>query len=156
MPGQADGGGAAAAGKAMFKVSALPAGDGPKQMAQLIIDEFAKAGFSPVQQLAALASAVAESSLDPMAHNTVGEDSVGLFQCNRQGDGLGSKFSVPDLQDPLFNIKVVIDVAKTLRRFTAATTLDDAVDKFVRDLERPRHPDDAVTARQQIARGLSA
>jgi len=48
-----------------------------------------------------------ESSWNPNAHNTKGEDSVGLFQLNRAG-GLGSGYSVTQLMTPETNIEIAL------------------------------------------------
>jgi hypothetical protein len=64
-----------------------------RETARLIVEKFAAAGFGKVQQVAGLANAIAESNLNPGAHNQSGEDSVGLFQLNRNG-GLGAGHSV--------------------------------------------------------------
>ena len=120
-------------------------------MAQHIIDAFGAAGFGKNQQAAALSSAVAESNLNPLAHNTVNEDSVGLFQLNRVPPGLGSGHAVDELKDPDANIGIIIAEAKKTHSFVTATSLHAAVDAFVRFIERPRNPDVQVQARLQIA-----
>lgn len=124
-----------------------------KAIAKLIIDEFKAAGFGPIQQATALANAIAESNLDPDAHNTVGEDSVGLFQLNRNG-GLGSGHSVEKLKNPKTNIGIIIKEAKKFAAFGAATTLDVAVTVFVRKVERPANPADAILKRLKLAQKI--
>lgn len=52
-------------------------------MAQLIVKRFEEAGYGVVQQVAALANAIAESGLDPKIKAAGDEDSWGLFQINR-------------------------------------------------------------------------
>ena len=60
-----------------FNLDEIPAQR--RAMAMHVIDSFAAAGFSKVQQAAALADAFAESKLDPRARlTTAREDSVGL------------------------------------------------------------------------------
>ncbi|WP_458764644.1 phage tail tip lysozyme [Cupriavidus basilensis] len=125
-----------------------------KVMAQKILNAFFVAGYGLYQQVAAVANAKAESNLKPDAHAlTASEDSVGLFQLNRMG-GEGKNFSVAQLSDPDFNIKVTIDAVSRFRSFRAADSLDSAVDEFVRRFERPADTDAAVAARQRIAHSL--
>jgi len=50
-----------------------------------------------------------ESGWSPTAHNTQGEDSVGLFQMNRAG-GLGSGYTVAQLLDPNTNAEAALNV----------------------------------------------
>src|SRR4030042_4898035 len=49
-----------------------------------------------------------ESGWNPQAHNTRGEDSVGLAQMNRAG-GMGTGYSVEQLMDPSFNLDLMIN-----------------------------------------------
>jgi hypothetical protein len=119
-------------------------------MASLIYNRFREAGFSDVQAKAAVANAMAESSLNPEAHNTKGEDSVGLFQMNRKG-GLGQGHSIENLKDPEYNIALAIDAAKKSKSFREATSINDAVSAFVKDVERPKDQAGAIAKRTQIA-----
>jgi hypothetical protein len=120
------------------------------QMANLIYDRFREAGFDDNQARAAVANAVAESSLNPNAHNTKGEDSVGLFQMNRNR-GLGTGYSVEQLKDPETNIALAIDAAKKSKNFVNASTVEEATEAFVRDVERPKDKAGAIAKRTQIA-----
>ena len=124
-------------------------------MADLIYTKFKAAGFSDVQAEAAVANAIAESSLNPNAHNTKGEDSVGLFQMNRKG-GLGQGYSVEQLKDPNTNIDLAIAAAKKSRSFVAATSREDAVASFVNDVMRPKDKVGAIAKRTEIARNLGS
>jgi len=125
-----------------------------KAMAQKIISAFAGAGYGRVQQAAAVANAADESSLDPNKHNTAGEDSVGLFQLNRAG-GEGAGHSVGELTDPDRNIALVIGVLNgRIPQFRTATTVNSAVDIFVRDYERPKNPAIAIGRRPPIAKKI--
>jgi uncharacterized protein (TIGR02594 family) len=124
-----------------------------KSIANLIIDEFRAAGFGPVQQAAALANAIAESSLNPESHNTYGEDSVGLFQLNRDG-GLGTGHSVSELKDPKRNIGIIIQEAKRFPAFGTASNLEIAVDVFVRKIERPANAAARVVERLKLAQQI--
>jgi hypothetical protein len=119
-------------------------------MANLIYDRFREAGFSDVQARAAVANAEAESSLNPNAHNTRGEDSVGLFQMNRKG-GLGEGYTVEELKDPETNISLAINAAKRSKNFRNATTIESATEAFVRDVERPKDKAGAIAKRTKIA-----
>lgn len=129
----------------------MPAGQGPQQMADLIRKKFKDAGFSDAQAEAAVANAVAESGLNPKAHNTTnGEDSVGLFQMNRNG-GLGTGKTVEQLMDPNTNIDLAIEAAKKSKAFMSASNVNDAVAAFVKDVERPKNQQAAIEKRIQIA-----
>jgi len=123
-----------------------------ESMAELIRSKFKAAGFNDVQAEAAVANAIAESGLNPFAHNTRGEDSVGLFQMNRKG-GLGEGHSVENLKDPNYNIDLAIDAAKKSEAFLKSNTIDDAVAAFVRDVERPANKELEIEKRTQIALG---
>ncbi|AUT64889.1 hypothetical protein C2L65_35300 [Paraburkholderia terrae] len=130
-------------------LSSLPP---PKQLvAQTIIDAFANAGFGVIQQVAALANAVAESDLQTTARSHPPEDSVGLFQLNRTG-GAGKGYTVAQLQDPGTNIGIAIDAMSKIRAFRSASFLDDAVAVFVRAFERPQNAELEISRRQKIAR----
>lgn len=65
------------------------------------------AGFSPDQATTMTAIALAESGGNTGAHATAGEDSVGLWQINREAHG--DKYG--DLNDPLQNAKAAFDVS---------------------------------------------
>lgn len=133
--------------------TAIPPGEGPQQMAELIRKKFKDAGFSDAQAEAAVANAIAESGLNPKArNNTNGEDSVGLFQMNRNG-GLGSGKTVEELMDPNTNIDLAIAAAKKSDSFKSATNVNDAVAAFVRDVEKPKNQQAAIEKRIQIAGG---
>lgn len=103
--------------------------------ADLILKAFAAAGFGRNQQIAALANAIDESGLDASQH-TMPEDSVGLFQL-RRFKGVGGNNSVVALQDPTFNTQLIIAEAKKVPEFAKAQNLRDAVDLFVRFVEKP-------------------
>ena len=121
-----------------------------ENMANLIREKFKAAGFSDIQAEAAVANAIAESGLNPNAHNTRGEDSVGLFQMNRD-KGLGVGYSVEQLKDPNTNIDLAIAAAKNSKDFKSASTIDGAVAAFVKDVERPANQASEITKRTQIA-----
>lgn len=130
-------------------------------MANLIYDRFIEAGFSDVQARAAVANAWEESKLNPAAHNQKGEDSVGLFQMNRNG-GLGvnqqtkQPYSVEQLKNPEFNIQLAIDAAKKSKSFVNATSIEDATEAFVRDVERPKDKAGAIAKRTNVALAMQS
>jgi Lysozyme like domain len=119
--------------------------------AKLIIAAFATAGYEEVQQVAALANAIAESNLkaDAVA-NTAAEHSVGLFQLNMNG-GVGAGHTEAQLLDPATNTKLIIAKAKTIKEFKAAANLHDAVSIFVRKIEQPANQAGEIIKRLSIA-----
>jgi uncharacterized protein (TIGR02594 family) len=124
------------------------------QFADMIIDRFTRAGFSNQAQLAAaLANAIAESNLNPTAPAGGGEQSFGLFQCNRT-NGLGKGFTIEELETPETNIGIIIAACKKVAAFAQATTIAQAVDIFVRNIERPANQDFEVQKRTNIANRL--
>jgi uncharacterized protein (TIGR02594 family) len=121
----------------------------------LIASMFGAAGYTtPVQQAAAIANAIRESGLDPMQVTTTArESSVGLFQCNQRG-GLGAGRSVAQLQDPKTNIQIILSAVASVPKFKNATNVRDAVDAFVRYVERPARTDVEVNKRITVAQQL--
>lgn len=109
-----------------------------RPVAQKILDAFAAAGFGQFQQVAALANAIAESGLDPNVHLSVAEDSWGLFLLNTQR-GFGTGHSAEELRNPDVNIGIMVKEAQKNSAFAAATSLDAAVEIFVRQIERPKN-----------------
>jgi len=124
------------------------------QFGDMIVDRFSRAGFGPIQQLAALANAIGESGLDPKAKSPGTERSFGLFQCN-QTAGLGIGFTVEQLTNPEINIGIIIKETKKFAEFAKAATIDAAVDAFVRFIERPKDTTGAIKRRLEIAGQLS-
>jgi len=111
-----------------------------KEMANLIYRRFIEAGFTHEQALGAIANASGESGLNPRASNVNPEtkdDSHGLFQLNRR-QGLGSGYTVEQLQDPETNIAIAIKAAKLSRNFNTAKTVEEAAKAFMQDVERPK------------------
>jgi hypothetical protein len=125
-----------------------------RPMAQRIINAFAAAGFGPIQQAAALANAKAESGLDPGIKSEGNERSFGLFQLNMDG-GLGKGHSKEELIDPDTNISIIISESKKFPQFSNAVSLHDAVNIFVRKVERPAHPEEEVAKRLKIAHSIA-
>lgn len=124
-----------------------------RPIAQKVLDAFASAGFGQFQQVAALANAIAESGLNPNVHLGDGEDSWGLFLLNTRR-GLGMGHTPDELRDPAVNIGIMVKEAQKNAAFAAATSLDDAVEIFVRQFARPSNATGEVIRRQQIARQL--
>jgi uncharacterized protein (TIGR02594 family) len=120
----------------------------------LIVDRFRRAGFTQDRHLrTALANAIAESGLDPDDTTGGGEDSVGLFQCNRKG-GLGQGFSVPELKDPETNIAIILRAARATTSFSSASSLQAAMEAFVKFVERPKDTAGEIANRMDIANKL--
>jgi hypothetical protein len=140
------------AAAARINVGAVPAGR--EEIAKLILSKFRDAGYGEIQQIAALANAIAESNLNPKAiNNTPPEHSVGLFQLNMKG-GLGTNHDETQLTDPATNIDIIIKEAKRFDAFKNASSLFDAVDVFVRKVERPANASTQVQIRAKIAERL--
>jgi hypothetical protein len=127
-----------------------------RNMAELIALRFQEAGYGMLQQIAAIANAIAESSLKADARGDNG-NSWGLFQLNQAG-GVGAGFSSTILKDPDRNITIMLTHIATLgaanARFKATASAHDAVDVFVRQFERPAHQDAEVAKRTGIAETL--
>lgn len=138
---------------ASFQASAIPAGR--EQVATLIVTKFADAGYSGVQQIAALANAIRESALNPAATSAQPGDGVGLFQLNMHV-GLGKGFTQEQLSDPGTNIDIILNAAKQHDDFKNAAALDEAVGVFVRKISRPADPAAEVAKQVVIAKGLMA
>lgn len=79
--------------------------------AQEVIQTLQQAGFSGIGLVQALAVVMAESSLDPFAHATHGEDSRGLFQINVV-PAAHPEFADVNLYDPLTNAKAAYRISK--------------------------------------------
>jgi hypothetical protein len=117
----------------------------------LIVDRFKRAGFNTRHQLAAaLANGIRESGLDPMAVSNPPEKSFGLFQCN-QTAGVGKGYSKEQLMDPDLNVALIIAEARRSRSFVSASTLRDAVEAFVKYVERPKDTAGEIDKRMNIA-----
>jgi hypothetical protein len=80
---------------------------------------------------------------------------IGLFQLNRNG-GVGAGHSVEELKDPAKNIALIIAEANKVSDFRIATSLHQAVDIFVRRVERPADPGGESIKRLAIALELVA
>lgn len=124
-----------------------------KPIALQIITAFKAADYNTFQQAAALANAIAESGLNPNSRNNnpPKEDSVGLFQLNRLGGGVGDGKSVEALKDPATNIALIIQEANKVSAFKASDSLSTAVSIFVHKIEQPGDKEGETTKRLAIA-----
>ena len=143
---------AAMVGNPNVKLMGVP--KGREDIAMLIYNKFRAANFTDIQARAAVANAIAESGLNPDAHNLRGEASYGLFQANMRG-GLGVGHRPEDLLNPEYNIDLIIKEAKKSAAFKSATNITDAITAFVNDIERPKNKSGEIKNRLQIASGLS-
>jgi hypothetical protein len=115
------------------------------EMIKLIYSKFKDAGFNDAQAKAAIANAMAESSLNPNATNITGkEESYGLFQINRKAH---PEFSAAELVDPVKNIDAMIKIMKKDQKsydtFRGLTDENAATAYFMRQFERPANQSDA-------------
>jgi hypothetical protein len=127
-----------------------------RDMAQLVVQRFAEAGYGLVQQVAALANAIAESGLKPDAKSPAPEQSYGLFQLNLE-NGVGHGHDPAELIQPERNIAIMLAHIATLSAnaaFKATSSVNDAVAIFVRDFEKPADATAAITTRVAIAKTL--
>lgn len=129
---------------------------GADDIAALIVSKFGAAGYGPVQQAAALASAIDDSKLNPALIGAEGT-SVGLFQLNTvAGWGLG--YSVADLSKPGVNIDIVLQQMRDHpiddAAFRAATTPLEATTIFQRRFMRPANVQSAIVVKNSIAEQL--
>lgn len=137
-----------------INLNAVPAGR--QNMATLIVNAFAAAGYGKAQQIAAVANAIAESNLNPEARSTTAkEDSVGLFQLNMKG-GVGTGHTPDELEEPAKNTELIINKANTVAAFKAAATIQDAVAVFVAKIEQPANTEGEIIKRMAIAKKIIA
>lgn len=124
------------------------------QIARLIEQEFAAAGFSPYVAAAAVVNAYAESGLNPVVVGDKGA-SVGLFQLHERGAGAG--MSVAQRQDPTLNTRRIIETAKKSRSFMAvagSTSVADLAAAFSTHVERPADTKKAEATRRALSAKL--
>lgn len=126
-----------------------------RDVAKLIAQRFSEAGYGVIQQIAAIANAIAESNLKPDAKSAAPEQSYGLFQLNLKGVGHGH--DPTELVDPERNIAIMLAYMATLSAnaaFRSTASVHDAVAIFVRDFERPADSAGAIAKRSAIAQTL--
>jgi len=136
--------------KNLAEIEGKKSGSSPSQvpsseMIKLIYSKFKDAGFNDAQAKAAIANAMAESSLNPNATNITGkEESYGLFQINRKAH---PEFSAAELVDPVKNIDAMIKIMKKDQKsydtFRGLTDENAATAYFMRKFERPANQSDA-------------
>jgi hypothetical protein len=126
---------------------------GQQSIATQIASAFAQAGFGTLQQAAAIANAMAESSLNPAAQSPAPEDSVGLFQLNI-GGGLGAGYTPAQLKDPVTNIQIILSECQKYPGFGSSTDIATANQIFVSQIERPADIPGQIAKRLSIAEGL--
>ncbi len=119
-------------------------------IANKITRRFAAAGYGRSQQIAAVAVAIRESTLNPKAYNR-GCKCYGLFQLNR-GNGLGTGHSAANLTDPDYNIRLIIGEANRFSSFRSAKSVDAAISAFVRNVTRPARKSSVIQATIRTAR----
>ncbi|MGN6487024.1 MAG: hypothetical protein ACTHLT_04290 [Devosia sp.] len=142
-----------AGGRINFDSPHVPAAR--RDMAQLVVRRFAEAGYGFIQQVAALANAIAESGLRADARSPPPEQSFGLFQLNLKGVGHGHEET--ELVEPERNIAIMLAHIATLSAnaaFKATSSVNDAVAIFVRDFEKPADATAAINVRVAIAKTL--
>jgi hypothetical protein len=125
---------------------------GREQIASLIIQKFAEAGFGHNQQIAALSDAILESNLNP---NAVSQNDYGLFQLNMI-EGFGRGYTPAQLLDPTTNIAIVILYASKSEHFKSATTLADAVSIFAREISRPANLEATIQKQLKLANEIAS
>jgi hypothetical protein len=115
--------------------------------ANIILDEFARAGLPTHVTLAAVANALAESNLQAWrigdTRTDEGGESVGLFQLRRtaSNEGAGYDMSIAERQDPRLNTRRIIEeVLRTRAQVVDATnTPAEATWAFTVYVERPEN-----------------
>jgi len=132
--------------------SGAPIPAGREDNARTICNLFAEAGYGRIQQIAALANAIRESSLNEKARGDGGL-SIGLFQCHTtRGAGIGHK--IADLEKADYNTRVIISVARKYGSFANTDSLEKAVEIFVVSVERPANQAAEIQLRIKIASDL--
>jgi|694.fasta_scaffold01208_23 hypothetical protein len=138
-------------GRESRQLSTTPIQVSARDMASLIYTKFKDAGFNDAQAKAAIANAMAESSLNPNAENHATnpktgkqEHSYGLFQVNRSAH---PQFSAEDLKNPEKNIDAMISIMKSNQKdfstFKSLTDENAATAYFMKKFERPADQSDA-------------
>jgi Phage tail lysozyme len=130
-----------------------------RENAKLIAAMFADSGYGTLQQIAAIANAIAESNLNAQVKAGGSEESYGLFQLNREG-GVGQGHSIANLKKADFNIKTMLKHIKSQgnaeARFRNTSSLQEAVSIFCVEFERPANAAQKAVHRFGIAKKLKA
>ena len=129
-----------------------------KEMVDIIEDEFTNAGYTRPVIIAAVVNSYAESKFNPDAHNADGEDSVGLFQLNRNG-GAGEGETVEALKDPRFNAQTILDIESGPLRVIQAhadggVAVEELVAEFTKTVERPKDKAGDAAKRKALYRQM--
>jgi hypothetical protein len=99
----------------------------PKAMIDLIRSKFLLAGYSEEQAMAAVANAIQESRLNPLAKSEPPEKSYGLFQINTEAH---PGYTKEQLLDPEKNIDAMLKIMKT------DYAEDDKIFRTINDVEK--------------------
>jgi hypothetical protein len=130
-----------------------------KEMVDLIEDEFTKAGYTRPVIIAAVVNAYAESAFNPEADNKRnGEDSVGLFQLNKNG-GAGAGMTDAARMDPYTNVRTILDIESVPLRDIQANAdggvaVEELVAEFTKTVERPKDREGDAAKRKALYRKM--
>ena len=129
-----------------------------KEMVDIIEDVFTNAGYTRPVIIAAVVNSYAESKFNPDAHNTDGEDSVGLFQLNSRG-GAGAGMTVEARKDPRTNAQTIIDkekkwMDKIQALANSGTPIEALVAEFTITVERPGDAAGRAVQRKELYRQM--
>lgn len=122
--------------------------------ADIIQEEFQKAGLSPRIIAAAIVNARMESNLNAKAAGDNG-DSIGLFQLNKNGAGKG--LSVAEREDPRINTQTILKLVlgptgEALRKRDAeGASISELTAIFCRDIEKPSNVKYRMDERTAVA-----
>jgi hypothetical protein len=133
-----------------YNASVIP--DGRMDIADKIVSKFAEAGYIEVQQLCALACAIVESNLDPLAVSS-DRGRHGLFQLS-QTDGPGKGHSPEALNDVQTNIDIVVAALERTAEWGAAETMPDAIRVFASRIVMAQELDDWRLKCLEVAKRL--
>ena len=135
--------------------------DDARTQAERIRRAFLRAGYDDKMAMAAIANAMAESKLNPMAmfREASGNMSVGLFQLNDCARCAGAGMTVAQRQDPDQNIARILQVMKPttlVQAWRAGADYLTLTERFTRDVERPADPDIKANERKNLAKVMFA
>jgi len=130
-----------------------------KEMVDIIEAEFTNAGYTQPVIIAAVVNAYAESKFNPEAVNKRnGEDSVGLFQLNKNG-GAGAGMSDEERMDPYTNVRTIIRVESDKlgdiqTKADGGTPIEQLVAEFTKTVERPKDKEGDAEIRKNLYRQM--
>jgi hypothetical protein len=128
-------------------------------MVDIIEDEFTNAGYTRPVIIAAVVNAYAESGFNPEADNkSKGEDSVGLFQLNKNG-GAGRGMTDAARMDPYTNVRTILDRESGPLRVIQANAdggvaVEELVAEFTKTVERPKDKEGDAAKRKALYRQM--